>query len=165
MFCEKCGAQNADNTAYCANCGAPLNGGQQQGGYQQGGYQQGGYQQGGYQQGGYQQQGYQQGGYQQPMYQQPYQAPVIPGKGLGIGSMVLGIIAICCCCIWYLSLPCAIVGLILGGVGASQASQAGQKNSMATAGITCSIIAIACAIIFLIYIFAIVESYSYYSWF
>ena len=72
-----------------------------------------------------------------------------PGKGLGIASMVLGIVSVSCfCCITYLSCVTAIVGIILGAVGNSQSKQAGYKNNMAVAGIVLGIIA--CSIFLII---------------
>lgn len=73
MFCPKCGTQLSENSAFCHFCGAQLN--QQQ------------------------QQQYQQPQYQQPQYQQPQQfiyvsKPPVPGRGLGIAGMVLGIIGL-----------------------------------------------------------------------
>ena len=38
-------------------------------------------------------------------------------SGLAIASMVLGIVALCLsCCFYYVSIPCAVVGLILAAV-------------------------------------------------
>lgn len=85
---------------------------------------------------------------QNQYYQQPYgaqmppMAPVVPGKGLGIASMVLGILSLVLGCFWYIGLPLAIVGAVLGGVASSKAKKAGLKNGMATAGLVCSIISL-----------------------
>lgn len=75
----------------------------------------------------------------------PMNAPV-PGKGLGIASMVLGIISLVFFCVFWFSIPCAIVGAALGGAAKSKA--AGAPNGMATAGIACSCIALGLAIFF-----------------
>lgn len=67
------------------------------------------------------------------------------GAGLAIASMVLGIVALVfSCCFYYISIPCAIVGLILAGV-----SLHGQKGGrgMAIAGLVCSIVSIVPAIL------------------
>lgn len=64
------------------------------------------------------------------------QAP--QSKGMAIAAMVLGIVSIVLCCIWYISVPCAIIGLILGILY----NKKGEKSGMATAGIVCSIIGI-----------------------
>ena len=120
MFCPNCGAQNADNVAFCASCGANL--------------------------------GAQQPVYQapvQPVYQQPIQQPV-PGKGMGITGMVLGIVALVLFCMWYVSIPSAIVGAILSGVALKKAQEVGKKNGMATAGLVCSCIALGIAILFVL---------------
>ena len=93
---------------------------------------------------------------QQPVYVapqapvNPYAQPVVPGKGLGVASMVLGIVSLVLFCIWYLAIPCAIIGAALGGVAQSKAKAAGVKNGMAVAGITCSCIALGVAILFLL---------------
>ncbi len=126
MVCPKCGMQNSNEAGFCASCGAPL------------------------------------------VPQTPYAPPVqpgmpmqpgvpyvykqaVPGKGLGIASMVLGIVSLVMFCSGWLAVICAIVGVILGGVGYKKAKDAGMKNGMAVAGMTCSIIALA---ILLLLIFA-----------
>lgn len=83
------------------------------------------------------------GGY----YPKPQQ---VPGKGLGIASMVVGILSLVFFCIWYIAIPCAIVGASLGGVASSKAKEVGAKNGMATAGITCSCIALGLAVLFVV---------------
>lgn len=62
------------------------------------------------------------------------------GAGLGIASMVLGIVAlVLACCFYFISLPCALVGVILASV-----SLAGKKpgKGMAIAGLVCSIVSL-----------------------
>ena len=154
MFCPNCGAQNADNVTFCASCGASM--GAQQPVVQQPVYQAPAQPQ--------------QPVYQQPVYQQPvYQQPPVPGKGMGIASMVVGIVSLVFLCIWYIAIPCAIIGVILGGISASKAKQVGRKNGTATAGIVCSCIALGLAILFVVLVavgaaelVAFANSYSYY---
>lgn len=119
-YCKNCGSLNNDGVLYCASCGAPMQAAQPQ------------------------QPSYPVNNYQQPVPQS------VPGKGLGITSMVLGIIGLVLFCFWFISLPCAIVGIILGCISISQAKEAGMKNGMATAGIVCSAIAIVLVILILI---------------
>lgn len=97
---------------------------------------------------------------QQPPYQAPqppvYQAPTPPPylgmpnrdgkKGPAIAGMVLGIVSLVFFCIPWLSIICAIIGLILGVVGMK--SPAGK--GMAIAGVVCSVVALAVAVIILI---------------
>lgn len=120
MFCKNCGANCPDGAAVCPNCGTSLG-----------------------------------GGFQQPpvqpnpgrYYPQPQE---VPGKGLGIAAMVLGIIACVLCCVWYVSIPCGIIAAVLGGVSLSKAKAVGMKNGMATTGITCGCIALGLTILFLV---------------
>lgn len=131
-ICKNCGTNNEEGVAYCAGCGAAM-----EVGYQS--------------PVSYQQPTYQQPAYQQPVYQQPA-APVVPGKGMSITAMVLGIISLVFCCVWYISIPCAIVGLILGCIGNSKAKEVGMKSGMAVAGIACSAIAIGLALLLLLFV-------------
>ena len=84
----------------------------------------------------------------------PMAPAVVPGKGMGIAGMVLGIVALVLFCFWYISMPCAIIAVILGGVAASKAKAAGMKNGAATAGIVCGCIAIGLVILGYIFLFA-----------
>lgn len=146
MFCPYCNSEINDGLKFCPKCGSPVASASYQQPVQQ--YQD---------------------PYQQPyqqQYQQPpvfNQAPVqpmqfyseqpqadnrVPGKGLGIASMVLGIIAFVFSCYLYLSLPLGLTSLILGVVGRIKAKSADKKNGCATAGIICSILALAWVILF-----------------
>lgn len=171
MFCPNCGTQNADNVAFCAGCGTKL--AAEQPIVQQPTYQ--APEQPVYQAPVQPQQPvYQQPIFQapiqpqQPVYQAPYQQPVaVPGKGMGIAAMVLGILSLVFFCLWYIAIPCALVGVILGGVSASKAKQAGMKNGSATAGIVCSCIALGLAVLFIVLVVAGMAEltsyvYSYY---
>lgn len=135
MFCPKCGNQNPEGTPYCGACGAPLNAAPQQPQYTQ-------------------PMGYTQpAGYAQPVYTAPN--TTVPGKGMGITGMILGIVALVMFCYWVVSIPCAIVGAILAGVALNKAKQVGMKNGMATAGLVCSCIALGLAVLYLIFIGAL----------
>lgn len=71
------------------------------------------------------------------------------GSGLAIASMVLGIVAlVLSCCIYFVSIPCALIGLILGAVALSKKT---PGKGMAIAGLVCSIISIIPAVIVIIY--------------
>ena len=59
-------------------------------------------------------------------------------KGLSIASMILGIVAVVCGCIWYISIPCGILAIVFGIVGKKKGGR-----GMATAGLVLGIIAIA----------------------
>lgn len=145
MFCANCGANIPDNSRVCTNCGVPVN---QQDGFQPDSFQQPVVGQPAYQQPAPVQPVYQQPTPVQPVYQQP--APSVPGKGMAVTSMVLGIVALALFCIWYLALPCGIVGLALGVVGMNKAKAVGMKSSMAVAGIACSCVALGIMALFVV---------------
>ena len=63
-------------------------------------------------------------------------------NGLAIAGMVCGIVGLVGICIWWLGLPCAIVGLILSIMGRKKARATGTGGGMAMAGIICSLIAL-----------------------
>lgn len=154
MFCSQCGTNNADNAAFCAGCGAPLANGQplkQETPVQDTPMQP-----------------------ENPVYQAPQNDfqpsytptpnPSLPGKGMGIAGMILGIASIVFMCTFYLALPCAIVGLILSCSAKSKAKKAGMKNGFAVAGIITSAIGLGLGIIYLILAaigFGILAEYGY----
>ncbi len=73
-----------------------------------------------------------------------------PGLGLAITSMVLGIVSLALFCIIYFAIPCAIVGIALGGVALSKAKKANGKSGMAVAGIACSCVSLGILIVLLV---------------
>lgn len=86
--------------------------------------------------------------YQQWGYQYPPTGNQQGGGGLGIASMVLGIVAlVLSCCFYYISIPCAILGVIFGGVSISKKK---PGRGMAIAGLVCSIVSLVPAIIIII---------------
>lgn len=167
MFCKNCGTQNPDNAVACIKCRAPLAVAPQQPVQPQPAQPQPVQPQPAqpiYQQPAqpvYQQP--MQPQYQQPMYPgYPVPAPTVPGKGLGVASMVLGIISLVLFCIWYLAIPCAIIGAALGGIAMNKAKEVGMKNGLATAGLTCSCISLGvCLIYTLIFVIIIGESVAF----
>lgn len=127
MFCSNCGAKAPDGVSNCLACGAPLACTAPR----------------------------------QPLEPQPpyqayssYQQPLIPGRGMGIASMVLGIVDLVLLFVWFvswfISIPCGILGLVLGIMAAKRASDAGMHNSMATAGIICCAIGTALCLFFIL---------------
>lgn len=66
------------------------------------------------------------------------------GAGMSIASMVLGIVALVSCCIWWISIPCGVIGIVLAVL-----SLKGQKpgRGMAIAGLVCAIIGLIPAIL------------------
>ena len=77
-----------------------------------------------------------------------YPAGPRPGKGFAVAGMVLGIVSLVVFCFPYLSIPCAILGIIFGAVGRGRAAQAGG-GGMAMAGIVCGVITIVLVALFI----------------
>ena len=77
------------------------------------------------------------------MYQEPQNNE---SKGLAIASMVLGIVSLVLSCVWYVSIPAAIVGIILGVMH----NKKNGKCGMSTAGIACSIISLVLTVLLLV---------------
>lgn len=90
--------------------------------------------------------------YQNNTYQQP--APAQPGKGFGIASMVLGIIALLItllsCCLPFLLILSGLLGLLSIVFGIIAIAKKGGKG-MGIAGLICSGIGLLLAIVILIF--------------
>jgi len=70
------------------------------------------------------------------------------GKGRSIASMVLGIVSVVFgCCFYYISIPCAIVGLVLGIISLRKKD---DGRGMAMAGVITSIVSLALSIIVIV---------------
>lgn len=74
--------------------------------------------------------------------------PAKDKKGFSIAALVLGIVAIVLCCIWYISIPCGILAIIFGVLGIKS-----SKKGMSIAGVTTGTIGL---IISLIIFFALI---------
>ena len=72
-------------------------------------------------------------------------APANDKKGFSIAALVLGIIALVLCCIWYVSIPCGIIALILGIIGLKSI-----KRGMSIAGIITGVIGMILSIVLVI---------------
>ncbi len=71
-------------------------------------------------------------------------------NGLGIASLVLGICSIVFSWVFYLGIPCGIVGIVLG-VKQKRTS----PNKLATAGLILSIIGLVCAVLWVLVVLLI----------
>lgn len=69
------------------------------------------------------------------------------GNAIALAGMILGIIALALFCIWYVSLPCAIIGLILSILGKKKAEETGVGAGKAKAGVILCVIALALAVV------------------
>ncbi len=105
MVCNKCGSPITPGATFCTNCGAPVEAQAPQ-------------------------------AYNAtPVYNAPQpEAPAaVPGKGLAVASMVVGIVSFFC-----FGIILGILAIIFGGVAKSK----GCKSGMATAGIVLGVVGI-----------------------
>lgn len=139
MYCKQCGSQVPDNTKFCPFCGTvvseqPTDGtpaanvGQPNRGWE-----------------------YSPNSYQPPIYQQPPRPVENPGKGLGIASLVLGIIG---CLLFafpfYLGFFCfaaSVVGIVLAAVSMKKSKAVGASTGLAVAGLVVSICGVVVAFV------------------
>lgn len=68
--------------------------------------------------------------------------PMKDKKGFSIAALVLGIVAIVLCCIWYISIPCGILAIVFGILGIKS-----SKRGMSIAGLVTGAIGLIVAII------------------
>jgi hypothetical protein len=61
---------------------------------------------------------------------------------MAIASLVLGIVSLVFFCVWYLSLPAAILAIVLGFLARAQLMPGQGGKGLATAGIICGFVAI-----------------------
>lgn len=95
--------------------------------------------------------------YSEPYYNQQYPTYVETNngrKGMGIASMILGIVSVVLCCLWYITPITSVIGLILGIISLKREDAA---KGMAITGIVLSSIGILIAAYI---IFCIVIAYS-----
>lgn len=74
-------------------------------------------------------------------------------KGYSIASLVLGILSVCFFCVWYISIPAAILAIIFGVLGRKQ----GAKG-MATAGLILGIVAGVLVLMYMLFLGAIITA-------
>lgn len=82
--------------------------------------------------------------------------PTNDKKGFSIAALVLGIIALVLCCIWYVSIPCGIIALILGIIGLKS-----SKRGMSIAGIISGAIGIVLTAVIAINLLSFITSSSF----
>lgn len=73
------------------------------------------------------------------------------GKGFSIAALVLGIISLVICCLWYVSIPCAILAIIFAILGIRKKAGKG----MAIGGLVTGIIAICLWVLLFIFAFSV----------
>ncbi|MGW5866806.1 DUF4190 domain-containing protein [Streptomyces sp. NPDC055239] len=77
--------------------------------------------------------------------------PMTPANGMGVASLVLGIIAAAGFCLWPLALVLGILAIIFGAIGRGRARRGEATNSgQALAGIICGVVGIVLAVALLV---------------
>ncbi len=127
MICPNCGHTINDGQAFCEKCGAAMSNQQSADSIQP------------------------QQPSAQPQKAQP--APVVPGRGLGLASTILGSVAVSAFCIIWLSFICAVVGVVLGAVSIKQARSVNAKSGIGLAGLICSSIVLGIQVIIVLSFF------------
>ena len=142
MICNRCGANSADGSNFCNNCGTPLESTPNQSTPWSTDYQS--------QQSPWAQ-NYQT---QQSPWTQNYQsqptATSKPGQGFAIAALVCGI-----CSFFIFGIILGVLGIVFGIVAIKQ----GSKSGMATAGIVCGAIGLILYILLLIFAFQFFRFY------
>ena len=101
---------------------------------------------------------------------QPYnphpgpQPPVVhvarEGNGLAVASMVLGILALFLCWIWFLAGVLGLLAIIFGAIGIGKANRVGTGKGMAIAGIVCGVLGMLLAVVV---IFVVMRAFTDYA--
>ncbi len=63
-------------------------------------------------------------------------------NGPAVAGMVMGIVSLPAMCLWFLGVPCALIGIILSVIGKKRSRETGTGGGMATAGIVLSLVTI-----------------------
>ena len=87
------------------------------------------------------------GGASSDVTQYDYSTGKGQGKGLGIASMVCGIVALITCCMWCTVIPLAVVAIVLGIVQIVK----NESKGMAIAGIICGAFALILFLLLTVY--------------
>lgn len=82
------------------------------------------------------------------------QEPEKESKGMSVAALVLGIVSLVLLCIWYVSIPSAILAIIFGILGRKK----GGKG-MGTAGLVLGIISVVLMVIFYLLVLAGVATF------
>lgn len=140
MICNRCGANSADGSNFCNNCGTPLESTQNQSTPWSTDYQS--------QQSPWTQ-NYQT---QQSTWTQNYQSQPTskPGQAFAIAALVCGI-----CSFFIFGIILGVLGIVFGIIAIKQ----GSKSGMATAGIVCGAIGLILYILLLIFAFQFFRFY------
>ena len=144
MFCSNCGQRLADDAKHCPNCGMLIRRDTEAPETDPGRPETGStsdYNSAAYTYSyGARSEGAQPAPGTNPYY--PYPAPVQPTKadGYALTGLILAIVSGVCCCIPFIGLPCAILGIIFSAKG----MQSETRRTMAVIGLILAIIFVLC---------------------
>lgn len=114
---------------------------------------------GGYQQGSNGAPGYNGGSGYNNGYNEYGYPPAKPANGLAIAALVTGLISLCCCVCFYVSLPCAIAAIITAILSRKQ----GGMNTMAIIGLITGIIGMIIAAFMIMYVIYVMSNPALYQ--
>lgn len=77
-------------------------------------------------------------------------------KGMAIAAMVLGILSVVLCCLWYIAIPAGLIAVILGALSMKDPS----SKAFAITGIITGIIGLVIGILWIVFIGALVAAAS-----
>ncbi|MDI3388364.1 DUF4190 domain-containing protein [Streptomyces sp. B-S-A8] len=79
------------------------------------------------------------------------QVPMQPSNGMGVTSLVLGIIAAAIFCLWPVAILLGILAIIFGAIGRAKAGRGEATNpGQALAGLICGIVGLVLGVVFLV---------------
>jgi hypothetical protein len=96
----------------------------------------------------------------QPGYAPQFQQQ--PGNGLAVAAMVLGIISVVLCFLWFLGPVLGILAIIFGALGLSKSKKVGRGRGAALAGLILGVIGILLSIVFIVLVVMAVKSFDSY---
>lgn len=148
MFCKNCGREIASDISFCPSCGTPVPKPEPVNYQPNTGFESGA----------------NTAEAQNPTTDNQYMPNMsksacspIKKDPMATASMILGIVSLSIFFVGFISIPCGIVGLILSIISYKNSSGFKPNKDKATAGIICSCIGLALSIVFLLFVFIVVE--------
>jgi hypothetical protein len=85
-----------------------------------------------------------------PHYPPHHAVPPQQGNGLAVAGMVLGILGLALCWLGFIGMICALIGVILSGIGLAKSNKVGKGKGMAIAGLVCGVLGLIAGVVFIL---------------